>query len=308
VGGIDARVFEHRDWSVSGTQSLIRRVNAAGPDLVHIQYPMIVGWRSLGPHLFGFRNSAPLVVTLHEFTTFMRLRRLSLSAFGLAARRLVFTTNFEREGFLRLFPRFAAKTVIVPIGSNIPFLDPKPGPEPTIVHFGQIKPDRGLEDFLGVAKMAARHGRSWRFQVIGAPVAWAREFVTQAQSAAGSNVQWRLNLGEQEAAEALRSSTVAYLPYPDGVSERRGSLIAALGNGLPVVTTPGAFQTEDLARVTLLTPGPEQAYAEIGGLMDNLARRDAMRAAALSFVEKFAWPRIADSYRAIYQRSLQSLL
>lgn len=301
--GLDAEVVSHEDWSPRGVRRLLGRVRALRPDILHIQYPMIVGWRSLGPHSLGFLMSTPQVVTLHEFSSFDRLRRASMGAFAVSAKRIVLTTDFERARFLGMFPRAEAKTAVIPIGSNVPFLPPRPGGEVTVIHFGQIKPGRGLEDFLRVARIAARTGAVWRFKVVGAPVTWAADFVAgmQAQTE-GGNVEWSVNLGDADAADALRSADVAYLPYPDGVSERRGSLIAALGNGLPVVTTRGPFQTSELEKVVSFAADPHQAFAAIAEIVGNPAKGEAMRSAAFEYVKKFGWPQIADAYRSIYRR------
>src|SRR5262249_32595719 len=144
---------------------------------------MIVGWRSLGPHATGWLSSTPQVVTLHEFSSFDRLRRASLQAFAWSAAEIVLTTAFEADAFLDLYPSARARTSVIPIGSNIPFV-PQPEADTSvrrIVYFGQIKPLKGLEQFVALARLAAAHQRPWVFQVLGAPVTWARDYVGDLQ-------------------------------------------------------------------------------------------------------------------------------
>ena len=304
LAGVEATVLLNQDWSPSGLWRLGRRVRAERPDVLHMQYPMIVGWRSPGPQLFGFAKLAPQVVTLHEFSSFKKGRQASMGAFAMSAKRLVFTTEFERDRFLRWFPRTRGKSDIAPIGSNIPFLPHRKTCETTVVHFGQIKPGRGLEEFFELARLATAKGRSWRFKIVGAPVDWAEEFTASARrQTEGTNVSWHLNLDAVQVAEILRSAAAAYLPYPDGASERRGSLIASLGNGLPVVTTRGPFQTSELERVVAFADTPGQAYEAIVDLVDQPARAEAMRVAAASYVQRFDWQTIAESHRKIYAKA-----
>ena len=92
TNGVHAEIVSHEDWSPRGVWRLLGRVRALGPDILHVQYPMIVGWRSLGPHSLGFLTPMPQVVTLHEFSSFDKLRRASMGAFAISAKRIVLTT------------------------------------------------------------------------------------------------------------------------------------------------------------------------------------------------------------------------
>jgi glycosyltransferase involved in cell wall biosynthesis len=302
IDGVEATILLGQDWSPLGTWRLLGHVGAMRADVVHMQYPMIVGWRSIGPHLLGFPLQTPLVVTIHEFSSFTKLRRASIGAFAVAAKRLIFTTHFERDNFLKSFPRSDAKISVVPIGSNIPFLPYRPRSETSIIHFGQVKPGRGLEDFLQLARIAAHKSEPWRFKVVGAPVTWAEDFAAaMQQQSEGTNVTWCMNLDDMEVSETIRGATAAYLPYPDGVSERRGSLIATLGNGVPVVTTRGPFQTAELDEVVQFASDPAQAYVEVAELVRRPEKAATLRSAALRYVKRFDWAQIAEEYHVIYR-------
>ena len=304
---IDAEMLDHRDWSVTGTMRLAKSLRNIAPDVVHMQYPMIVGWRSLGPHATGFISRFPQVLTLHEFSSFDRFRRASLRAFTISAVKIVLTTEFEKDRFVRYFPGSAAKVTVIPIGSNIPFTEARERSKSrrTIIYFGQIKPLKGLEEFIELVEQAAIHGRAWNFQVIGAPVTWASDYLQQMKArVAHHQVEWILDRGDDEVSELLARADAAYLPYPDGVSERRGSLIAALGNGVPVVTTRGECEPLDIKDVVLFASDPTQAEQRLATLFTQPSLELQLRKAATAYVEQFAWNRIAHAYGNIYREVL----
>ena len=304
---IDANVLDHRDWSVTGTIRLAKRLREIKPDIVHMQYPMIVGWRSLGPHVTGFLSRFPQVVTLHEFSSFDRFRRASLRAFTMSAAKIVLTTEFEKARFLLQFPGVSKDVTVIPIGSNIPFAQTleRGRSDRTIVHFGQIKPLKGLEQFIELVEQAAAQGRSWRYQVIGAPVTWAGDYLQRMKArVAHHQVEWIFDCGDDEASRLLARADAAYLPYPDGVSERRGSLIAALGNGLPVLTTHGEYEPADIKDVVLFASDPRQAEQRLSTLFSQPSLEEQLRKAGPAYVEHFAWDRIARAYGDVYREVL----
>jgi len=86
----------------------------------------------------------------------------------------------------------------------------------------------------------------------------------------------------------LQACDVAVQPYPDGASARRTTLMAALANGVPTVTTAGPYTEPVWAEspVTLVPAADASALAAaVLDLLDDRARR----------------MRIADESRAFYQ-------
>ncbi len=300
-------VIDQRDWSAGGTLRLVAKLRRAAPDLVQLQYPMIVGWRSLGPHLTGILAGLPHVVTLHEFSSFDRLRRASLHAFAWSAARLVLTTAHEADAFARQFVRTGREPAIIPIGSNIPIWSGarRADAARTIVYFGQIKPRKGLEQFLALAALAHAQEKRWRFRVLGAPVTWAGDYLADMQrTSRTAAVEWLLDRADDEAARVLGQADAAYLPFPDGVSERRGSLIAALGNGLPVVTTAGPFAPTGIHNAVLLAADAREALAALELLFADRALEERLRRAGRAYAARFSWDAIATAYLTIYNEIL----
>lgn len=107
-------------------------------------------------------------------------------------------------------------------------------------------------------------------------------------------------LAPGEAAAFLRASDVLIQPYPDGISTRRGSAMAGLALGVPMVTNTGHL-TEPLWRdalpVALVEGVSPPALAE--ATEDLLARDDARRAlgahAARLYRERFSLERTVEA-------------
>jgi glycosyltransferase involved in cell wall biosynthesis len=305
--GARADILDQRDWSAGGTLGLVAALRRDGADLVHMQYPMIVGWRSLGPHLTGFLAGRPQVVTLHEFSSFDRLRRAFLRAFAWSAARLVLTSAFEAEEFARQFPGTRAKRAIIPIGSNIPVQTRRRRDDGarTIVYFGQIKPLKGLEQFLALAAASAAQHKAWRFQILGAPATWAGGYLAKLQHAnRTAQVEWLLDRSDEDAARVLAEAHAAYLPFPDGASERRGSLIAALAHRLPVLTTDGRFVPPDMRGKVLFADGVTEASAALERLFADRVLEERLGQAGRAYAARFSWDAIATAYLSVYDEVL----
>jgi glycosyltransferase involved in cell wall biosynthesis len=102
-------------------------------------------------------------------------------------------------------------------------------------------------------------------------------------------------LEEHDLAAHLAASDVFLAPYMDGVSTRRGSVMAALQHGLPVVGTAGHFTDDVLREASGLKLVPVGAADEFAGAVTSLAR-DARRRAELGaggrelYERTFDWP------------------
>lgn len=120
-------------------------------------------------------------------------------------------------------------------------------------------------------------------------------------------VQWTGHLPDMAVSQALHLLDVLFMPYEDGASLRRGTLMAGLAHGCAIVTTqpqnplPELVDGRDLRYVP-----PEDAKAAayaIGQLMGESSLRQRLGQNARRQSEQFTWAAIArqhyDHYAAL---------
>jgi glycosyltransferase involved in cell wall biosynthesis len=119
-------------------------------------------------------------------------------------------------------------------------------------------------------------------------------------------VRWTGSLPDAEVGAALNACDVLLMPYTDGASLRRGTLMAGLANGCAIVTTtPQSPLPELQAGRDLLYVSPEddqELAAAALRLAADAALADALRANARAASRQFAWETIARRHLDLYQR------
>jgi glycosyltransferase involved in cell wall biosynthesis len=281
-------------------RALLSQIKAAGPDIVHIQYPSEGYGRSLNPLLLPICLPIPCVVTIHEYGMY-NVRRPRFLPFSFA-KALIFTNEFEFRRFkseIRIMP---SMTSIIPIGSAIPVgADSIARLPASVCYFGLIGPGKNIEKFVQLARIL--QGHAFSFLLIGAFQSRNKTYaedVTRELESLGAVVH--LQKSSDEVAALLRTAAYAYLPFVDGASEKRSSLLAALVNGVRVITPHSAETSTALRRVTLDAQEPEAAAAILMASEDAALRlhADSDSNADQAVRQRFNWSNIARSYRKIY--------
>ena len=286
--------------------ALLAEIKKLRPDIVHIQYPSEGYERSLIPLLLPIVLRQPCVITIHEYGIY-RFRRLRFFPFTFA-KALIFTNEFEFKRFKAEIHLTPSNTSIVPIGSAIPIgsgaVRRVPG---SVCYFGLIVPGKGIEDFLQLARLLSGHPFSFSF--IGAVQyhrkAYAEDIVRELESL---GVAVHLQKSAEDVAQLLSASTYAYLPFIDGASEKRSSLLAVLVNGVRVLTPHGPTTSEALRQATLDAQSPEAAASLLIAL-ENAGQTVPSAPGAdphQAIRERFSWSGIVRSHRKIYAALLSA--
>ena len=275
-------------------------------EIVHMQYPSTgYGWK-LGPQMMMLLQ--PMVLTLHEASQAHIIRRLSLYPFTIRAQRVIFTNEFERAYVSRLAPWIASRSSLIPIGSNVtPLAYPVTKLKRTVTYFGLIRSGKGLEQVIELAGLLHRHAPHWKTRIIGKLMpGFEALYQNLRERSQGLNIDWQVGLDEEALSIALAATDVAYLPFPDGASERRGSLLALLTNSAVIITTRGPHTPLQLREAVLFAASPLEAMSHIKSMDACPERNYLISLRARKYGRNFQWERIADMHLAIYRQCLIS--
>lgn len=333
-------------WGWGNGKAVHAVMRSFRPEIVHLQYqtgmygmhpavnflPDRLAWRI--PVLHTLRRAVHKDVRF--LTTFHDLRhpylfpkagplRVGVTRHLARASAVAIGTNGEDVATLRAW---RANSTLIPIGSNIPPASVRdarairarygiPADAALLTTFGLLNQSKGIETVIDALALLRREGMAASLLLIGAgvgandPSNRATEAAIDAQcDAAGLSAFVRKTgrLPAAEVAETLAASDVCVLPYRDGASPRRGSLLAAFAQGVPVVTTtpaPGAYAGVPALRdgdgARCVSPGDARAIAEA---VRMICRDDALAACirngATAYAAHFAWPVIAAQTLALY--------
>lgn len=210
---------------------------------------------------------------------------------------------------------------LVPIGSNVACAPPREysrdafrsslGLRPddlVVVFFGMLNASKGLDLLLAtMERLIAAEPRA-RLLMLGGEVGASdpTNRVTAARVDAriqrlGRSVIRTGWLQPAQLSAHLLAGDVALLPYADGASARRGSLLACAAHGLPIVSTRPAG-VEVAPFVEAVAPDVDALVNAVLHVAAQPGRREASRALA----EAVGWPHIAARHVEIYDRLLYS--
>jgi glycosyltransferase involved in cell wall biosynthesis len=218
---------------------------------------------------------------------------------------------------------------LIPLGSNVES-QPPPGFDRTawrkkyqatadtllLAYFGFLNESKGGEELISALALLRKQGLDAHLLLIGGDVGHADPTnIAYAQKVQALIDRYRLTdfihrTGYVELPEVsanLLAADVVVMPYRDGVSFRRTTLIAALRHGCPVVSTKsadGSLIPEIRPGENMLLAAPRDASAlaqTITPLAEDMALREKLSQGARQLGDLFEWDKIAEKTRALYQ-------
>lgn len=323
-------------WGWACWRALARLARERRADLVHIQYQAAAYRLHPAINLFPWwlrlrRRDLPCVVTFHDlrvpylFPKAGPARWWAILALASGARAVI-VTNQEDHNCLKQTCR--TRLYQIPIGANVeppedwiahppasreadrPFL---------LCHFGLLNESKGCQDLVEALAILRARGtlRSFALRIVGGtagdsdPTNVAFRTRLQAQIAAlglEEAVSWTGFLPPREVSAHLMEGDLCVLPYRDGASFRRGTFIAALAHGLPILTTEPTTPIPQLrhGENVWLVPrrAPEALADAILRLAEDPALRSRLARGAWELGRSFQWGQIARDTQEVYRAIL----
>jgi glycosyltransferase involved in cell wall biosynthesis len=325
-------------WDSSCWSPIAELLKHTGSEILNVQYqtaayqmhPAInfLPWR-----LRLLKERPKVVVTFHDlklpylFPKAGPLRRWLTKALIKGSDATIVTNVEDRTEA----ERYGADNLhLFPIGSNIYPQAPADydrwkwrerwgaGPDEALLcYFGFLNESKGGETLLRALAQLVASGERIKLLMIGGKVgssdptnlAYLRKVESLIRDLnLSDSVLWTGYVDGPEVSANFWASDICVLPYRDGVSFRRGTLMAALAHGVPIVSTYPQVHISEIVEgenMSLAPPSDPDALAdrirEVAA-SDELRKRLALGAAELS--KLFSWESIAESTFQLYERML----
>jgi glycosyltransferase involved in cell wall biosynthesis len=308
-------------WRWGCWRGILQLARGLELDVVNLHYQAAAYRMRAGINLIPRSASRPpVVVTFHDLRVpylFPKAGSLRWRVVRLLAESAEGVIATNEEDYRRLESEVGVRNLaLIPIGSTIPVVPGVDraaerrkwgaGPEDLLVgHFGFLNESKGVEELLEAAKLLIEGGLSLRLLMIGGRLGSsdptneleaARVDEMVRRLGLKAHVTWTGYLGRNATSAALGATDLCVLPYRDGASFRRTTLLACLAHERAVVTTLPRVPLEELRDgQTALLVEPHHA----GALADTIARvagdaqlRERLESGAARLAEQFSWERI----------------
>lgn len=318
------RAWNPRSWLAARAWEKAEQV-----DIVNLQFQTAAYAMSPWVHFLpDILPRVPFVTTFHDVRApylFPKAGGLRSQIVRQLARRsaAIITTTQHDAAWLGA----GFRTAIIPIGSNIiprTFTADERVQQRTawgirdeflIGYFGLLNKTKGLIPLLEAFAQFRSSHEGTRLVIIGGTPGASdisnAAFQAELQQTIDllglrSSIIFTGYLTQDDVSAALAACDVVALPYVDGASYRRGSLMAALALGCAVVTTTPSDDADAFVdQQNLLAVPPEDPESLCRALM-HLYEQPALRAtlgkAALETSRRFSWNSIAHHYLNFFQQ------
>lgn len=317
-----------KTWDRRAIGALFRIIREQRFDIIHVQYtPELYGRGSclkLLPLALTLRGGPPVVLAPHTLIGGYPLAT-ALAPFLVGFCRRIISTNEEVSYLIsKYLTPFRGRTREIPIGSNIPaFLIDKTqarfalrtelglaAGEILLAHFGFVYPGKGLETLFAALGILRAAGVQLKLAVVGDVWPGSEDYSGKLRRLSrelgiSDYVVWLGRCQPDRVGAVLSASDIYVVPYDEGISTRRGTLMAGIAYGLPIISTHSTLPSRWLRHnenVLLVPRKDPQALAEaIQALIASPSLCDQLHRGVMKLADTFSWSTIARATIAVYR-------
>jgi len=236
-------------WGLGGIKKIINFAKKEKFEKIIFEYPTSLYKRNIFISFLPFLCKIfrlNTITYLHEYGNYSRLGKLRIFPILLFS-DLILTTDSINYALLLKMNIAKSKVSVLSVGSNFRdklFLESQTVHSSqevksriNILYFGYIMSGKGIENYVSFAEKYELD--DIQFNIIGSlpehPNSFAKELYIKIKNS--PFIKYFGFVQEEELIKHFHSIDIVYLPYGEGVSERRTSFMTVMGFGKIVITT-----------------------------------------------------------------------
>jgi glycosyltransferase involved in cell wall biosynthesis len=320
--------FELSEKDIESYRRAADFLNINNVDLVCLQHEYGIFGGRVGSHILALLRELrmPVVTTLHTILVEPDPdQRRVLEEVATLSDRLVVMSQ-RGKGFLEeIYHVSPEKIDLIPHGiPDVPFVDPSFhkdlfGVEGKMVllSFGLLSASKGIEtviealpavlaDHPNVVYIILGETHPHVKKVDGEAYRLSLQWLARERGVESNVIFYNRFVSLEELNEFIGAADIYITPYLNQAQITSGTLAYTVGAGKAVISTPYWYAEEMLAEERgMLVPfrDPPALAEKIIDLLDDEARRHAMRKRAYLFGREMIWPQVARRYRESFERA-----
>ena len=320
--------FELAEKDIDSYRRAADFLNINNVDLVCLQYEYGIFGGRAGSHILALLRELrmPIVTTLHTILHEPDPdQRRVLEEVAALSDRLVVMSERGAEFLQEIYGVPPEKIDLIPHGiPDVPFVDPSFhkdlfGVEGKIVllSFGLLSASKGIENVIAALPAIVARYPNVVYIILGAThphvirdegetYRLSLQWLAQEKGVESNVIFYNRFVSLEELIEFIGAADIYITPYLNEAQITSGTLAYTLGAGKAVISTPYWYAEEMLAdgRGVLVPFRDPAALAEqMIDLLDNEAKRHAMRKRAYLFGREMIWPQVARRYMESFDRA-----
>lgn len=305
-----------KSWGLGVIPMLQNWVKENRLDIVNLQFQTAAFGMSPVVHFLPHFLDIPFITTFHDlrfpylFPKAGKLRDWIVMHLAKTSTGVIVTNHEDYERVKHL------KAALIPMGSTVLAEEGefdktkwRPTGKFLIAHFGFINHTKGVDTLLkALAAVPDVHllmigDRTGTADPTNAAYAKTIDSLI-AELGLESRITWTGFVGDSEVFNYLRAVDVVVLPFRDGASFRRSSLMVAIHLGCTIITTQPSMTIPEFEQGQLLLVKPEDSVglaAAIEKLQDSPELRQDLQTKVKSLRQRFDWDAIAQDMLKFYE-------